>query len=175
MNDIFGDPEEQEPERDDVGRFIEGNQFWKRRRFNAGNPMSFDDPEKFQNEAEEYFAWVVDNPLKLHKVFGSGFKGDEMKARAMSIMSLCVHLGISHTTFLNYKKRDDAIGEVANYISRVMDAYNIEIACSNLGNGNIIGRLMGMSERVLHGNDPENPLPTPETVVQYQLPSNGRD
>ena len=175
MNDFFGDPDEQEFERDHIGRFVEGNQFWKRRRFNAGNPMSFSDPEKFQDAAEEYFDWVESTPLKLHKVFGSGVNGYELKARAMSVMSLSVFLGISHTTFLNYKKREDAIGEAANYISRVMDAYNVEIACSGLGNGNIIGRLMGLSEKVLHGNDPDNPLPAAETVIQYQLPSNGRD
>lgn len=173
MTDFFGDPDgEQEPEAKKTGG-ESGNKFWRLPKA-LGRPLQYETPEQLIQKAYEYFDWVDDNPLKLHKVFATG-GGWEKKARAMGIQSLCVHLGISHTTFLNYKKRDDGIGKAANHIQQVMDAWNIEIACSGLGNGNIIARIIGLSEKIVHGNDPDNPLPTPETVVQYQLPSNGRD
>ena len=174
MTDFFGDPDEPKDEKPVHTGFVEGNKFWRMRKFNLGQAMAFKSAQEFLDQAQTYFDWVDDNPLLLNKVFGSGKKMNEKKARAMGIQSLCVHLGISHTTFLNYRKREDDFGIAAAYVQQVMDAYNVEIACSGLGNGNIIGRILGLSDKVMHGNDPDNPLPVPEAVQIYQLPDNGR-
>lgn len=40
----------------------------------------------------------------------------------------------------------------------------------------LLGKHLGMFFKVLHGNDPDNPLPTPNSSVTiFQLPDNGRD
>ena len=175
MNDFFGDPDEPEEARAEPrkkGDFEKGNQFWRLREY-VGRPKAFETGEQLVEEAMKYFDWVEKNPLMLHKVFATG-GGLEKKARAMSIPALSTHLGTSESTFKAYKKRDDDLGLAANYVQQVMDAYNIEIACSGLGNGNIIARIIGLSDKVIHGNDPENPLPQIEPVQIYQLPDNGR-
>lgn len=176
MNDFFGDPDEPEEPRDKPrkkGDFEKGNQFWRLREY-VGRPKSFETGEQLVAEAMKYFDWVESNPLKLHKIFGTGAKGHEDKARPMSIPAISTHLGISESTFKAYKKREDDLGQAANYVQQVMDAWNIEIACSGLGNGNIIARIIGLSDKVIHGNDPDNPLPQVEPVQIYQLPDNGR-
>lgn len=165
--DLFGAP----PSDDDPeSPVMTGNKFWRSRPY-LGRPRIFNDPEEIIEKALAYFDWVEENPLVEQKVFGTGFKANLDKARPMSVGALCIHMGISKRVWTNYEDREEFKVACAD-VREVMDTYNFEIAVAGLANANIIARQLGLYDKVMHGSDPDNPMP--ETVTTYQLPDNGR-
>lgn len=167
MTDLFGDPK---PDDDPKSPQISGNKFWRRYPI-LGRPRAFENPEDMLAKCMEYFDWVDDNPLMEAKVFGTGFKANVDKARPMSQGALCIHIGVSKRSYHVYLARPE-FQELMADVQNVIDTYNFEIAVAGLANANIIARQLGLYEKVLHGNDPENPMP--EAVTTYELPDNGR-
>ena len=85
-----------------------GNQYWKARKTH-GKKKIFRSPESLLNEAYDYFQWCVDNPL--HRTMYSKYRGKTIKwqtteLNCVSIGGLCLHLGISRQTFLNYSSKE---------------------------------------------------------------------
>lgn len=170
-DDLFG-----KPDRNEKGQFVPNNKFWRIAVLKAGRPRQFESPESMYQAAMDYFDWVANNPLKEHKAFGTGMEKQVDKMRPMSVRGLCVHLGFTTTTFYKYRDDREEFAEIIQHIQDVMATYNYEGAVSGLMNANIIARELGLSERVTHGNDPNNPMPSGvgPTII-YELPDNGRD
>lgn len=151
-----------------------GNQFWLARSSHGPNPK-FEGPEPLWDACLQYFQWVEDNPLLEEKAFsfqGSITKTNMKKMRAMSIRALCIFLDISEQAWQNWRAdREDLLGIITR-VEKIIYDQKFTGASADLLNANIISRELGLADRKLLGNDPENPLPA---VTVYQLPDNDRD
>ena len=85
-----------------------GNQFWKGRKVH-GIKKKIKGPEYLWNEACKYFDWCEENPLYFKKYLKCGgeiIEVEEQRMRPYSIEGLCIHLGVTRQTFLNYSKKE---------------------------------------------------------------------
>lgn len=124
------------------------NQFWKQRSSHGRNPV-FESKEDLQDAAEQYFQWVEDNPLFEEKAFSTkdGIQKEDLsKIRAMTIGGLCIFIGISHDTWLSYKKKQDFIG-VTGQIEEIIKTQKFAGAAAGLLNANIIARDLGLTDK----------------------------
>lgn len=133
-------------------------------------------PEDFLVACAEYFQWAEDNPLIEEQVNiwqGVTIRSDINKARAFTKRALATHLGIPESRLDTYKARkDEAWVEAVEMVEQVIYTQKFEHAAAGLMNAGLITRDLGLAEKQeLTGRDGE-PL---QQVVQYQLPSNGRD
>ena len=125
-----------------------GNKFWLLRSSHGRNPI-FEKPEDLWDAACEYFEWVHANPLYEDK--GFAFQGvvtheSFAKMRAMTLIALQTYLDISHTTWDNYKEKEDFIA-VTTRIDNVIRAQKFEGAAAELLNPNIIARDLGLTDK----------------------------
>ncbi len=125
-----------------------GNKFWLLRSSHGRNPI-FKKPDDLWNASCEYFEWVENNPLLEDR--GFAFQGKVThesfkKMRAMTLLALQLFLDISHTTWDNYKKKEDFIA-ITTRIERVIRSQKFEGAAAELLNPNIIARELGLSEK----------------------------
>ena len=137
----------------------EGNQYWKLRSKHGAN-RKFTNPEDLWEKACEYFQWVEDNPLLEEKAFayeGVISKDSITKMRAMTIDGLTFYLGITHETWLAWRKRKD-LSLVVSEIDRVIRDQKFSGAAAGLLNSNIIARDLGLRERT------ETDLKAPEGI-----------
>lgn len=125
-----------------------GNQFWKLGPQNGRKPI-WDDPEELRAACEEYFEYVVENPLQEAKAFayeGVAFNHDVTKMRTMSIEGLCVFLGIVRNTWKNYAAKEEFL-TVCEYVDQVMYDYKLTGASAGLLNPSIIQRDLGLVDK----------------------------
>jgi DNA-packaging protein gp3 len=93
---------------------------------------------------------VKANPLYTHETVK--FQGEARivkvpKMRAMTIAGLCLHIGITHETWCQYRKRDEAFSEVTATIDSIIRTQKFEGAAADLFNANIISRDLGLVDR----------------------------
>ena len=125
-----------------------GNQYWKARK-SHGKEKIFESPESLWDLACEYFQWCEDNPLYKPVYFRYRRKIIEArvaKLRCLSIRGLCIHLGISRQTFLNYSSKDayrDYFA-VCERISTIIFVQQYEGAAAGLLNPRVIARELSM-------------------------------
>lgn len=112
---------------------------------NFVKPVSYT-PKKLWGKALEYFKWNGDNPLKEQKVFGSGFRANVNKLRAMTISGFCVYACISRDTFNNYEKQE-AYSDICKRIKDIIYQQKLEGAAADLLNPSIIAREIGLTEK----------------------------
>jgi len=125
-----------------------GNQFWKLAPTTGRKPI-WNDPAVLQAACEEYFQYVVDNPLQEDKAFayeGHAFNHDVSKMRTMSIEGLCVFLGIVRNTWKGYAEKDDFL-TVCEYVEHVMYDYKLTGASAGLLNPSIVQRDLGLKDK----------------------------
>lgn len=120
-----------------------GNKFWLERTKHGRN-------KKFTSETLwkgclEYFNWVEDNPLFETKVFGTGYKAEVPKMRAMTINGLCLYLHISQNTWFDYAKQKD-FSEVTTRADQIIKTQKFTGAAADLLNPNIIARDLGLRD-----------------------------
>lgn len=132
-------------------------------------------PEDFLAAVVEYFQWSDANPLKEETVGffqGTVCRGDASKLRAFSKQALATYLGMPVSRLDSYKARKEpAWREVIELIEQVIYEQKFSAAAAGLLNSNIMTRDLGLSEKKeITGADGG-----PMQVIQYQLPSNGRD
>lgn len=142
-----------------------GNKFWLLRSSHGRNPI-FEKPDDLWSAACEYFEWVVANPLKEDKGFAyQGVVTHESfdKMRAMTLIALQTFLDISHTTWLNYKEKEDFIS-VTTRIDNIIRAQKFEGAAAELLNANIIARDLGLTDNMDHTSKGEKLSPINITV-----------
>lgn len=150
-----------------------GKKYWQFRQKHGRNAKYT--PPKLWKSAVEYFKWVEENPLKEEKVFH--FQGEVTcceveKMRAMTIIGLCLHLGITEDTFSNYHKKkpnkdpDKDYFGVTTRIKNIIYAQKFEGACADLLNHNIIARDLGLKDKV--EMDLKN-LPKPPKTLKVKI------
>ncbi len=113
-----------------------GNQYWKTRN-SHGKEKIFDNPETLWNLALDYFDWCIENPLCKLVYFrhrGEMIEVETEVLRPFSVTGLCIHLGISRQTFLNYSKKEvyRDYFEVCELIRDVIFDYNLSGALVRL-------------------------------------------
>ena len=128
-----------------------GNEFWKKRT-KHGRDKLFSDPDVLWKECEAYFQWVQDNPLMEAKAFA--FQGEVTvanlpKMRAMTIVGLCLHLGIDETTWRDYRKQKD-FSLICTRVEKVIFSQKFEGASADLLNASIIARDLGLADKKDH-------------------------
>ena len=163
-------------DRDEAGRFLPGNRFWEARSSCGANPK-FEGPDQLWAACVEYFEWNTTSPLYEAKAFS--YEGKVTvehlpKMRAMTLGALCMFLDIDETTWRDWRASRPDLSPVITRVEGMIYRQKFEGASADLLNSNIIARDLGLADKKMHGNDPDNPLPAQQVTV-YQLPSNGRD
>lgn len=122
--------------------------FWTPR-LRRGPGKTFTSPQELLNCADEYFNWANEHPLKAGVVFhhkGSLTHGTVCKMRVFTLTGLCTFLGISPSTFENYR-RDKEMQEATEIIDSIIKTQKFEGAAADLLNANLIARDLGLAER----------------------------
>ena len=162
-------------ERDEAGRFLPGNRIWEARSSYGPKPK-FADPESLRAACIEYFEWVTDTPLEEEKLFsyeGSVTRTTTNKMHAMTLRGMCLYIDITFQTWTEYRKRED-LADVCEWVDTVIFTQKFTGAAAGLLNPGIVARELGLGDKTMLGNDPDNPLPAAPVQI-FQLPDNGRD
>jgi len=130
------------------------NQFWKLRS-KHGRDKLFTEPTLLKEAAEEYFNWSDSHPMYEVQAVKSGENAGKLikvpVLRAYSLNALCNYIGCSESYFRTFKstaKPDDKdFLTVIEWIENVIYTQQFEGAASNLLNGNIISRKLGLIEK----------------------------
>jgi len=147
-----------------------GNSFWKARSSHGRNPI-FKNPDQLWDACVQYFEWVEANPLSEKKLFSfQGFvhSGQIEKIRAMTIEGLCIFLGISDNTWLNYRKKDDFLRIISD-VEKVIRTQKFEGAAADLLNSNIIARDLGLKDKQDHSSEDGSMSTQPLTKKQKEI------
>jgi hypothetical protein len=127
-----------------------GNRFWEART-RHGPPERFTDPEVLWAACVEYFEWNEANPLETEKLVPTGGKvvrETEQRMRPLSIGGLCLFIGITRPTWVDWRQnRKDLVSVIAN-AEEVISRQKFEGASAGLLNANIISRELGLADRV---------------------------
>ena len=137
-----------EKERGDIAtRFQPGNQFWKARSTHGRKPI-YDAPEKLQDAIEQYFEWVIDNPLIEYKpMIEQGMIANAMipKPIPMLIAGCQNFCGLSDTQWAIYKN-NPVFTEVIVQAELIIRAHKLTGASVGFFNANIIARDLGLRD-----------------------------
>jgi hypothetical protein len=129
------------------------NSFWELRT-KHGRDKIFESPDMFLKAAYEYFKEVDKNPWYHNEVVKSGKDAGKVlpipTSRPYTIEALCVFLGITYQTFLNYETSDTHkdFFEVFTHVREVIENNQFEGATVGAYNANIIARKLGLSDKV---------------------------
>lgn len=129
--------------------FAPGNQLWKRRKAPCSEPK-FKTAEELLEACCEYFQWVEDNPLWEEKAFayeGEVTYANVAKPRVMTIQALCTFIGVTHPTWLNWRRDRTDLKDVIAWAESVVYCNKFEGASAGLYNANIIARDLGLADR----------------------------
>lgn len=150
--------------------FQPGNRFWEARSSHGRNPV-FPNPDALWDAAVQYFEWVADNPLIEAKPMGSKM-GPEIlpvpKMRAMTIDGLCNFLDIHHSTWHDYRKKDE-FSAICARVESIIRQQKFEGAAAELLNHAIIARDLGLADKQTIAGDAENPIQHAHTLDTSKL------
>ena len=149
-------------DRDELGRFAEGNRFWEARS-TAGPKPKFADGEQLWAACLEYFNWVEDNPLYETKGFafqGVVTKETFPKMRAMTIGGLCIFLDVTHDTWIEWRKSRPDLSEVIKRAEAIIYEQKFTGAAADLLNSNIIARDLRLADKSEHSGPNGGPIQT---------------
>jgi len=129
-------------------RYPKGNQFWKARS-RHGRKKAYETPELLAEACEDYFQWIVDNPLMEPRAFP--YEGDVSieyipKMRAMTLRGLCVFLGLTIETWHQYRKHPD-YSEVCKEVDYLIYEQKLTGAAAGFLNASIIAREIGLKDQ----------------------------
>lgn len=146
-----------------------GNTFYKFVKKPTGRPKKYT-PNRLWKKAQEYFEWVLKNPLYEQKVFANGKSMNVYKMRAMTELAFCLYAGIDQHTFMLYKSGAEEYKDffsIAKKISDIIYTQKFEGASADLLNSNIIARDLGLREKTeLTGKDGKDLLP-PKQLLDF--------
>jgi hypothetical protein len=126
-----------------------GNQFWKQRS-KHGRDKIFSSPEILWEEAEKYFDWIDENPLKENKIFNGRdgiVNGDVDIARPYTWDGLELFLGIDSLREYKTNPEYKDFSQVISQIGKIIFNNKFEGATANLFNANIIARDLGLIDK----------------------------
>lgn len=123
----------------------------------------FETPDEMWEKCCEYFEYVKNNPLIENKVFqfrGGIVDGQIEKPRAMTNKGLCIFLGCTVHTWMNYRKRE-GFDLICEAVDNIIYTQKFELAAADLLNAGFIGKDIGLTDRteVNHTSD-GSALPT---------------
>ena len=123
-----------------------GNQFWKART-TYGREKRWS-PEELRNACYEYFQWVEENPLREAIVFRGKLSRGKGKPimRPMTIGGLCIFLGCTRQTWINYGNHKDYL-DIVQEVNSIIYEQKFAGAAAGLLNPNIIARDLGLAEK----------------------------
>lgn len=149
--------------------------FWSTRLRDSSRRF-FSTPDELREAAAQYFDWCEANPLEEEQLFhyqGSVSSESLTKMRAFTWTGLASFLGISNGTLQAYRSREE-FATLMEIVADIIYTQKFEGAAAGLLNANIVSRDLGLADRNELSGVNGGPLAV-ETIVQYQLPSNGRD
>jgi hypothetical protein len=127
----------------------EGNQFWKLRA-SHGRELEYKTPDELQPEIIAYLEYCDENPWYKNEAIKSGDRAGEIikipTARPYTIGGLCIYLGITQKTWLNYKEREDFL-QLITWAEEVCRTQKFEGAAVGAFNANIISRDLGLADK----------------------------
>ena len=138
-----------------------GNQFWKLADF-SNKEKKFNTPEIMGEKIAEYIEACLNNPIEVESATSRGVV-TVRKAKPMTIKGICAYLGIVHSTWLDYKNRE----EFTKLITRVEElVYDQKYTYAAIGefNSNIIARDLGLVDKQETDVNLSKPI---EIVKQY--------
>lgn len=140
---------DEQPDRDEAGRFLPGNRFWEARS-SAGPKPKFKVAGDLWASCLEYFEWVENNPLYEAKAFsyeGKVTVASLPKMRAMTITGLCNFLGIARSTWDEWRNSRPDLSDVLTRAEAILYQHKFEGAAADLLNSNIIVRDLGLADK----------------------------
>lgn len=147
--------------------FKEGNELWKLRN-KHGRDYKYT-PDEIWEGAQEYFVWIIDNPIEAQQNVGTKNVNDVKFKRPFTLRGVCLYLDISRDTYCDYRKINDFV-EVIRKIDDIIYDQKFEGAVIGLFNANIIARDLGLKDKSDITSD-DKPIALP----QIYLPDNGRN
>lgn len=115
----------------------------------VGRARMFETPDDLRDSCLEYLEWADANPLYEEKHFcaqGQILTAEIKKPRAVTIVGLCLHLGIHRHTWQNYRISEE-FDLVCDEIEDRMKQYKFENAVAGLMNPTLIARDIGLVEK----------------------------
>lgn len=115
----------------------------------VGRSRMFETPDDLREACLEYLAWAHANPLQEEKHFcsaGQIMTAYMSKPRAVTIVGLCLHLGIHRHTWQNYRISEE-FDLVCDEIEDRMKQYKFENAVAGLMNPTLIARDIGLVDK----------------------------
>ena len=115
----------------------------------VGRARTFETPNDLRESCLEYLAWAHANPLQEEKHFcsaGQIMTAHISKPRAVTIVGLCLHLGIHRHTWQNYHISEE-FDLVCDEIEDRMKQYKFENAVAGLMNPTLIARDIGLVDK----------------------------
>lgn len=134
--------------------FPAGNKYWQCRAKHGRNGI-WATPDALMDDCLGYFEWLDANPLQEQKGFafqGVVTKESFNKMRAATLDGLQLHLGISHTTWANYREKPDFVA-VIEYVEKAIRHQKFTGAAADLLNANIIARDLGLADKQEHAGE----------------------
>lgn len=121
-----------------------------------GRPPKIKTPEELWDLVMGYFKWVKANPIKVAEV--KSFKDDSWDhdrpvARPMTIVGLCVFMGIDDSTWRGWRDPDNPkyrpdLGTIIKRAEEIIRDQKLEGALAGIYNPTITSRVLGLSEQV---------------------------
>lgn len=148
-------PKAKPADRDEAGRFLPGNKFWKARS-SAGIKPKFETPEALEAACMEYFDWVHENPImtvELVKHAGNAKQVQVPKMRAMTIGSLCLFIDVTQRNWIKWREDRPDLSPVMTRVEEIIRAQKFEGAAADLLNPNIIARDLGLADKKEHSGE----------------------
>jgi len=132
-----------------------GNKFWMAR-YNTGRKPKTESPAKLWEACVKYFEFVEENPmmdLQVGFFQGEGFDHPVPKMRAPTMQGLWIFLGISKTTWHNWKDRKGFL-DVITRVEGILYDWKFRGAAAGMLNPVIIARDLGLKDKTeLSGED----------------------
>jgi len=127
--------------------FAEGNQYYKLR-LKHGRDAIIQDPNKLLENFEEYYHWIMTNPILVKDWVGKEAREVE-KEIIMPILKpgLALKFGLKKwESVVALKEKSEDFMEIITHIESAIKNHNITYAAAGLLNSNIIARVEGLSE-----------------------------
>jgi len=123
-----------------------------------GRPKKFESPKQFLNECMDYFKWCDNNPWYRNEAIKSGNDAGRIikipTKRPYTLVGLCNYLGIVENTFKNYESDENYKDyfTVVTHVRNIINNDQLEGACVDAYNANIIARVLGLVEKTNNTN-----------------------
>lgn len=146
-----------------------GNQFWKLALF-PGRTTEYK-PLELAERADQYFCYCDEHPWWKKELVKGGENAGmiiDIPVQCPYIMSgLCLFLGISQQTFLNYEKRKEFF-EVCTRIREIIYTQKFSGASVGAFNAAIIARDLGLVDKREVNNPNEMPLTREQMLAKLE-------